>query len=56
VWLDPLLILLLLAALAVGIVAVVRQLRSGARDARALTGPTAIGETGADKRQKGVQA
>jgi hypothetical protein len=31
VWLDPLLMLLLLAALAVGVVAVVRRLRSGAR-------------------------
>jgi hypothetical protein len=44
--------LLLLAALAVGVIAVVRRLRSGARAARL----AASGETNVDKRHKGVQA
>lgn len=56
VWLDPLLMLLLLAALAVGIVAVIRRLRSGPRRAELPVGPAASGETGVDKRHKGAQA
>jgi hypothetical protein len=56
VWLDPLLMLLLLAALAVGVVAVVRRLRSGARRTGLPAGPAASGATDVDKRHKGVQA
>ena len=56
VWLDPLLMLLLLAALAVGVVAVIRRLRSGARRTGLPAVPTASGEAGVDNRHKGVQA
>jgi hypothetical protein len=56
VWLDPLLMLLLLAAFAIGVVTLVRRLRSGARGRELPPGPAARGDTDVDKRHKGVQA
>ena len=55
VWLDPLLMLLLLAAVAIGVAAVFRRLRSGARRTGLPARPAASGETDVDKPHKGVQ-
>ncbi len=59
VWLDPLLMLMLLAALVAGIVALIRRLRSGGRGIGSPARPLAQGEIDKDdydKRHKGADA